>query len=97
MLEHVRLWELLSVVIPVWKSSYFWLLLCEDGKHWNAFVRDWVTLPKFKDPFIKGKAKNHVFDSKDLSFSEVALRLNFKQPRRQLFLGFCTAWQLFTM
>ena len=19
--------------IPMWKSSYFWLLLCEDGKH----------------------------------------------------------------
>ena len=64
--------------IPMWKSSYFWLLLCEDGKHWNAFVRDWVTLPKFKNLFIKGKAKNHVFGSKDLSFSEVALRLNFK-------------------
>ena len=51
---------------------------------------DWVTLPKFKNLFIKGKAKNHVFASKDLSFSVVALRLNFKQPWRQLFLGFCT-------
>ena len=80
-----------TLVIPMWKSSYFWLLLCEDGRHWNAFVRDWVTLPKFKNLFIKGKAKNHVFGSKDLSFSVVALRLNFKQPRRQLFSGFCTA------
>ena len=35
-----------TLVIPMWKSSYFWLLLCEDDKHWNAFVRDWVTLPK---------------------------------------------------
>ena len=22
-----------TLVIPMWKSSYFWLLLCEDGKH----------------------------------------------------------------
>ena len=79
------------LVIPVWKSLYFWLLLCEDGKHWNAFVRDWVILPKFKNLFIKGKAKNHLFGSKVLSFSVVALRLNFKQPQRQLFSGFCTA------
>lgn len=79
------------LVIPVWKSSYFWLLLCEDGKHWNAFVRDWVILPKFKNLFIKDKAKNHLFGSKVLSFSVVNLRLNFKQPRRQLFSGFCTA------
>ncbi|XP_067041129.1 uncharacterized protein [Acropora muricata] len=66
-----------TLVIPVWKSSYFWLLLCEDGKHLNAFVRDWVILPKFKNLFIKGKAKNHLFGSKVLSFSVVALRLNF--------------------
>ena len=54
-------------------------------------MRDWVILPKFKYLFIKGKVKNHLFGSKVLSFSVVALRLNFKQPRRQLFSGFCTA------
>ena len=40
--------------------------------------------------FIRGKAKNHVFSSKVLSFSVVALRLNFAQPRAQSVLGFCT-------
>ena len=54
----------------------------------NAFVRDWVILPKFKNLFIKGKAKNHVFGSKGLSFSVVALRLNWWQ----LFSGFCTTY-----
>ena len=75
----------------MWKSLYFWLLLCEDGKHWNGFVRDWVILLKFENRFIKGKAKNHLFGSKVLSFSVVALRLNFKQPRRHLSSGFCTS------
>ena len=36
-----------TLAIPMWKSSYFCLLLCEDGKHWNALVRDGVTSPKF--------------------------------------------------
>ena len=79
-----------TLVIPMWKSSYFWILLCDDGKHWNAFVHDWVILPKFGHLFIRGKAKNHVFGSKDLSFSVVALRLNFVQPRAQSVLCFCT-------
>ena len=52
-----------TLVIPIWKSSYFWVLLCEDGKHWNEFVHDWVILPKYKHLFIRGNAKNHVFGS----------------------------------
>ena len=79
-----------TLVIPLWKSSYFWILLCDNGKHWNAFVHDWVILPKFGHLFIRGKAKNHVFGSKDLSFSVVARRLNFVQPRVQSVLCFCT-------
>ena len=70
-----------TLVIPMWKSSCFWILQCDDGKHWNAFVHDWVILPKFEHLFIRGKAKNHVFGSKDLSFSVVALRLIFVQPK----------------
>ena len=27
--------------IPMSKS-YFWALLCDDGKHWTEFVEDWV-------------------------------------------------------
>ena len=77
-----------TLAIPLWKSSYFWILLCDDVKHWNAFVPDWVILPKFGHLFIRGKAKNHVFGSMDLSFSVVALRLNFVQPRGSLFCVF---------
>jgi len=35
-----------TFAIPM-RKSYFCLLLCEDGRHWNAFVHDWATLPKF--------------------------------------------------
>ena len=37
-----------TLVIPMWKSSYFWVLLRNDGRHWTSFVHDWVVLPKFK-------------------------------------------------
>ena len=78
-----------TLVIPMWKSSYFWVLLRDDGNHWNAFVHYWITLPRFKHLFIRGRAKNRHNGSKDLSFSVVALRLNFKRRRSQFFLGFC--------
>ena len=61
-ITHMRACKALgTLVIPLWKSSYFWILLCDDGKHWNAFVHVWVILPKFGHLFIRGKAKNHVF------------------------------------
>ena len=80
-----------TLVIPIWKSSYFWVLLCDDGKHWNEFVHDWVILPKYTHLFIRDNAKNHVFDSKDLSFTVIALRLNLSSQGRSLFrVQFCT-------
>ena len=27
-----------SIVVPVWKSSYFWTVLSQDGRHWSPFV-----------------------------------------------------------
>ena len=79
-----------TLVIPMWKSSYFWVLLCNDGRHWNPFVHDWVVLPKFKQLFVRGKAKNDMFGARELSFAVVALRINFKLPERRNQAGFCT-------
>ena len=50
-----------TLVIPMWKSSHFLALLCDNSKHRNAFVHDWVTLPKSKHLIIRGKAKNNLF------------------------------------
>ena len=46
-----------TLVIPLWKSSYFWPLLCDDGKHLNTLVQDWVVLPKFRQLFVRGKVR----------------------------------------
>ena len=79
-----------TLVIPLWKSSYFWPLLCDDGKNLNIFVHDWVVLPKLKQLFVRGKAKNDLFEARELSFVVAALRTSFKLPERISLSGFCT-------
>ena len=91
MVDHLRLCNAEgTLVIPMWKSSYFWVLLCNDGRHWNSFVHDWVVLPKFKQLFVRGKAMNDLFGARELSFAAVALRISFKLPERRNPAGFCT-------
>ena len=79
-----------TLVIPLWKSSYFWPLLCDDGRHWNTFVHDWVVLAKFKQLFVRDKSKNGLFGARELCFIVVALRISFKLPERISLSGFCT-------
>lgn len=45
-LAHMRICKAKgTLVIPMWKSSHFWTLLCNDGIHWNSMVHDWCILP----------------------------------------------------
>ena len=37
---------------------------CVMMEHWNSFVHDWVVLPKFKQLFVRGKAKNDMFGAR---------------------------------
>ena len=78
------------LVIPMWKFSYFWVLLCNDGRHWNSFVHDCVVLLKFKQLFVRGNPKNNMFGARELSFAVVALYISFKLPERRNQAGFCT-------
>lgn len=77
-------------VVPIWNSSYFWILLFNDGRHLNTYVHDWVVVPKFKQLFVRGTAKNDMFGVRDLSFAVVALRISFKLPEKRILTGFCT-------
>ena len=66
------------------------MLLCEDGRHWNTFVHEWITLPKFKQFFVRGKATNNLFGARELPFTVVALLISFKLTERNFLSGFCT-------
>ena len=94
-IDHLRVCNAEGMLaVPMWKSSYFWVLLCNDGRHWNAFVHDWVVLPNFKQLFVRGKAKNVLFaatDTAELSFAVVLLRVSLKLPEKRTLAGFCTA------
>ena len=70
-----------TLIVPLWKSSFFWNSCSKDGVHWSSFVIDWVYLPKFQGLFIKGKARNSLFGSRPLNFYVVALRIDFSCPK----------------
>ena len=80
-----------TLIVPLWKSSFFWNSCSKDGVHWSSFVIDWVYLPKFQGLFIKGQARNSLFGSKPLNFYVVALIIDFSRPRPPSSLrGYCT-------
>ena len=81
-----------NLIIPIWKSSFFWGTCTKDGVHWSDFVIDWVYLPKFQGLFVKGKARNSLFGSRSLNFDVVALRIDFSRTRHPLSRrGYCTS------
>jgi ribonuclease HI len=40
------------VLVPIWPSRPWWPLLCPDGAHWDAAVRDYMYLPPAADIFV---------------------------------------------
>ena len=81
-----------ALIIPIWKSSFFWGTCTKDGVHWSDFVIDWVYLPKFQGLFVKGKARNSLFGSRSLNFDVVALRIDFSRTRHPSSRrGYCTS------
>lgn len=81
-----------SLLVPLWRSSYYWTLLCHDGVHWNPFVHDWVVLPPFSDVFVIGKAKNNLLNSNPNRAPVLALFIDFSvPPRRGLSGDFCAS------
>ena len=80
-----------TLIVPMWKSSYFWPLLCNDGMHFNSFVKHWLCLPKRPDLFVAGRAKNKLFGTKAFKSPCLALRIDFLQPERLSPVGFCTS------
>ena len=78
----------LSFLCGSLRNFGYYCVMMEE--HWNSFVHDWVVLPKFKQLFVRGKAKNDMFGARELSFAVVALRVSFKLPERRNQEGFCT-------
>ena len=41
-----------SLLLPVWTVCWWWRRLCPDGRHFAAYVIDWLELPKTL--FVRG-------------------------------------------
>ena len=47
LLSHIRDYKAVaSLIVPTWKSAYFWPLLCSDGMHLNFFCKGLVVSPQ---------------------------------------------------
>ena len=80
-----------TLVVPLWKSAYYWPLLSKDGTHLNSFVSHWLYLPNRPDLFVRGKAKNKLFGTKAFKSRCLALRVDFARNVRTSSVGFCTS------
>ena len=81
-----------TLVVPFWKSSVFWTILCPDGIHFNKRVHDWELLRNHnKNLIIRGKAKNGYFCTKNRELKIVLLRISFRRTPRQSDVKFCTS------
>lgn len=80
-----------TLVVPLWKSAYYWPLLSNDGTHLNSFVSHWLYLPNRPDLFVRGKAKNKLFGAKAFKSRCLALRVDFAGNVRTSSVGFCTS------
>ena len=69
-----------TLVVPTWKSAYYWTLLCNDGVHLNFFVI-----------FVMGRSKNRLFGTKVFKSRCLVLRIDFAEITRNSHTGFCTA------
>ena len=61
-----------TVMVPVWKSSYFWPLLYPNGLHLATFVKDYMTI----HPWYTSTGNNKVFMGRP-SFKALALYCQF--------------------
>ena len=62
-----------TLTVPMWKSAFYWTLLCDDGVHLNFFVKDWLFLPDRPDIFVMGRSKNRFFLEPERSSQSVWL------------------------
>ena len=77
-----------SLLVPMWKSAYFWPLLSPDGCHLAPFVHQCMFIT-FHDDLIL-KSGGNLSESLTLDSIVMCLWLDFTIPPRENSAGFCT-------
>lgn len=79
-----------SLLVPMWKSAYFWPILCPDGCHFAPFVHDCMFMHYMSGMFLPGKSGSNIGDSLTNDSIILALWLDFTVAPREQNEGFCT-------
>lgn len=64
-----------ALVVLKWVSASFWPLLCQDGTHFDQFVKGVVYLPTHKEFYTCGKSYDLMFGNVDLKFSILCFKI----------------------
>ena len=74
-LQHARICRCRAVLlVPEWKSAYFWPLLTPDGKNFYPYVVDYRVLDPY---YVNGRYTDSVFNG-FVNFRSLALLLDFR-------------------
>ena len=79
-----------TLVFPVWKSAYFWPIICPDGRHLAGFVHKWCYVPFSPDLLLAGRSGASLGDSLTPDSLFIFAWIDFQLPRRVFKHGFCT-------
>ena len=73
-LKHAKLCKCRGVLlVPEWKSAYFWPLITSDGLNFEAFIKEYRVL----DPYFFSSCKNRSVFNGFTNFRSIALLLDF--------------------
>ena len=67
-----------TLVVPMWKSSPFWPILCPDGEHLAPFIHAWWSISFYPDLFLRGHSSSSLGDTLNADSWVLALFIDFK-------------------
>jgi len=79
-----------TLIVPLWSSAPFWLLLTTDSSHLAHLVEDRVDLPPLKTTFCMGRHSSGVFARENPNVRVLAVPSHFGSARFFV-TGFCTS------
>ena len=79
-----------TLAFPAWKSSYFWPLVCPDGRHLAEFIHSWCYLAFSPELLVAGKSGCSLGDALTVDSVFMFVWFDFSAPPRSIRHGFCT-------
>ena len=80
-----------TLVIPLWKSTVFWPLVCPDGVHLSPLVRNWFLQPYYEGLIQAGHSGSNLGDSLTDDSMILLIYFDFGQSLRLSLSSFCLA------